>query len=86
MDLVAGSADLIVIMEHCDSKGWPKLRRVAVNAKSVEQIIEGVDTGRRNLGFGSARVGDGRRPDLGPASAGAPYAKRRRGHKNILPG
>ena len=27
MDLVAGSAELIIVMEHCDSKNRPKLRR-----------------------------------------------------------
>ena len=27
MDLVAGNAELIIVMEHCDSKGRPKLKR-----------------------------------------------------------
>jgi 3-oxoacid CoA-transferase len=27
MDLVAGNTELIIVMEHCDSKGRPKLRR-----------------------------------------------------------
>ena len=27
MDLVVGSAELIVMMEHCDSKNRPKLKR-----------------------------------------------------------
>lgn len=26
MDLVAGDAEIIIVMEHCDSKGRPKLR------------------------------------------------------------
>ena len=27
MDLVAGMSELIIVMEHCDSKNRPKLRR-----------------------------------------------------------
>jgi len=27
MDLVSGGAELIIVMEHCDSKGRPKLRK-----------------------------------------------------------
>src|SRR5690606_24149230 len=27
MDLVAGGANLIIVMEHCDSKGRPKLKK-----------------------------------------------------------
>ena len=27
MDLVSGNAELIIVMEHCDSKNNPKLRR-----------------------------------------------------------
>ena len=27
MDLVAGNAELIIVMEHCDSKNRPKLKR-----------------------------------------------------------
>ena len=39
-----------------DASSRCTLRRVAVNAKSVEQILEGVDTGRRNLRL---RIGEG---------------------------
>jgi 3-oxoacid CoA-transferase len=27
MDLVSGGAELIIVMEHCDSKGRPKLKK-----------------------------------------------------------
>ena len=27
MDLIAGAQELVIVMEHCDSKGRPKLRR-----------------------------------------------------------
>jgi 3-oxoacid CoA-transferase len=43
MDLVAGTSNLIIVMEHCDSKGRPKLKRKCTypltGAKCVNYVV-----------------------------------------------
>lgn len=48
MDLVAGDAEIIIVMEHCDSKGRPKLRRRSsyplTGTKCVDWIVTDLAT------------------------------------------
>ncbi len=44
MDLVAGRTELIIAMEHCNSKGRPKLRRQCVYPLTGRQCVNWVVT------------------------------------------
>ena len=55
MDLLAGDAELIIVMEHCDSKGRPKLRRECTYPLTGKNCVDYVVTD-----LGLFRFKDGR--------------------------
>ncbi len=44
MDLVVGNTELIIVMEHCDSKGRPKLRRDCTYPRTGKHCVDWVVT------------------------------------------
>jgi 3-oxoacid CoA-transferase len=44
MDLVSGKRELIIVMEHCDSKGRPKLRRECTLPLTGKNCVDWVVT------------------------------------------
>jgi 3-oxoacid CoA-transferase len=44
MDLIAGEPELVVVMEHCDSKGRPKLRKKCTLPLTAPRAVKWVVT------------------------------------------
>ena len=55
MDLVAGEAELIIVMEHCDSKGRPKLKHACTYPLTGQRCVDYVVTDLAVLHFVDGR-------------------------------
>src|SRR5437763_16252352 len=57
MDLLSGKGDLIIVMEHVDSKGRPKLRRKCTYPLTGKACVSYVVTDLALLRWGGRRLG-----------------------------